>query len=127
MSLKNSILLLVIFGLTACQNVERTPKPKNLIPEGKMVKVLVDMVKIDAVISLDKPGYRDRGSIGKTLIFNKYEIDSTQLAQSNAYYAEHFTINQRIYDSVRVVLDREKDSLFRLKEQREAAEKDQKK
>lgn len=128
MLFKKTITLLCGCLLLSCQNVEHEPKPKNLIKEEKMVNVLVDLAKIDAAISLNAKKYRKRDVVGKKLLFKKYNIDSLQLVKSNAYYAEHFKINQRIYDSVRARLEREKDSLDALdkKAQEKAKEKSKK-
>lgn len=127
MLFKKTIILFCGCLLLACQNVKHTPKPKNLIKEDKMVNVLVDLAKINAAISLNAREYEKRGIVGKELIFKKYDIDSLQLVKSNAYYAENFKINQRIYDSVRSRLKAEKDSLETLDKKKKEAEKGKKK
>lgn len=100
----------------SCQKIQKTPKPKNLIPEEKMVDILVDLAKLDAAASISEKEFRKRGVTGKDFIFEKYGIDSAQLVQSNTYYAEQFRINQRIYEKVEAELKKENDSLNALRE-----------
>lgn len=112
------LLILVLLSLLwGCQKVQPVEKPKNLIPEEKMIDILVDMAKIDAAISINKPEYEKRGAPGKELLFQKYDIDSAQLVNSNAYYASKFRINQRIYETVVERLQTEVDSLHKREEE----------
>lgn len=116
--MKFSRIILIGLGLLlfACQKVEKTPKPKNLIPEEKMVAILVDLAKIDAAASISEKEFRKRGLVGKSFVFEKYQVDSAQLIQSNNYYAEQFKTNQRIYEKVEAELKKENDSLNALRE-----------
>lgn len=117
--------LLVLLLLASCQNVEKTAKPENLIPENEMVDILVDFAQIDALISLSTKEYEKRGAPARRLIFEKYNIDSIQLVQSSNYYADHFKINQRIYEAVEAKLQKATDSLNALDEKykKEVSEK----
>lgn len=118
------IFILVAGLLMACSNIQRTEKPKNLIPEDQMVNILVDMAKIKAAKSINSQKYDDRNPQGKEMIFKKYSIDSTQLMRSTIYYAEQYTVNNRIYEKVTDRLQAESDSLYALeKERREAKNK----
>lgn len=119
------IILLSIIGVfLSCQDIEETPKPENLIPEDKMVEILVDMAKIDAAFSISTEEYKKRGVVGRELILEKHDIDSIQLVKSNAYYAEDFKANQRIYEAVQTRLQRENDSLRELNDKLKAEEKE---
>jgi len=113
MKIKLIFLLLIAFG--ACQDVNNAPKPNHLIPEDKMVNLLVDLQKVDAVISKNKNYFEIRNVKAKDLIFEKYQVDSLQVAESSNYYAENFTTNIRIYEKVILKLEAEKkviDSLY---------------
>lgn len=121
------ILLLSLIGVfLGCQDIEKTPKPKNLIPEDKMVEILVDMAKVDAAFSLSSREYEKRGAAGRELILKKYNVDSVQLVNSNAYYAEDFKTNQRIYEKVQAKLEFQNDSLRDLNDQLKKKEKQEK-
>lgn len=106
------------FLFLGCQSVEKAPKPEDLIGEEKMINVLVDMLKVDATISYSTGLFEKRDVEAKDLIFEKYKIDSLQLAQSSAYYSEDFKVNQRIYDSVETRLKRERAALDSLSDKR---------
>jgi hypothetical protein len=114
--LKSLFLFCVIF-IVACQQVENAEEPKNLIPETKMIDVLTDLLKLDAAESYSSIEFEKREVSTKDLIFKKYKIDSLQFVESSIYYAEDFKVNERIYDSVKQRLEREKkqyDSLVKL-------------
>jgi len=121
--MKIKLLFLLLMVLGACQDVNKAPKPKNLIPEDKMVDLLIDLQKMDAVISKNKIYFELRKVKAKDLIFEKHQVDSLQVAQSSNYYAEDFTVNTRIYEKVIAKLKAQKkviDSLY--EEKNKAAE-----
>ncbi|MDT0294127.1 DUF4296 domain-containing protein [Mesonia ostreae] len=124
--MKIKILLLSLVLFTACQDVNKALKPKNLIPEDKMVNLLVDLQKMDAVISKNKNYYELRKVKAKDLIFEKYQVDSMQLAESSNYYAEDFATNTRIYERVITKLEAEKKIIDSLYEERSKAMQDSK-
>jgi|AntDeeMinimDraft_5_1070356.scaffolds.fasta_scaffold00091_11 hypothetical protein len=111
----STALFLLVLILTGCQDIDKQKKPENLIPEDKMVNVLVDMLKVSGSQSYSNIKYRRRDVNAKKLIFKKYDIDSLQLRESTSYYASDFEVNERIYDSVRSRLkfeDKKIDSLL---------------
>ena len=124
MHIRNLLFLIFSFLLLSCQNIEKAPKPDNLIPEDKMVDVLVDLAKTDAAISLSIKEYKKRGGEARNLILEKHNIDSLQLVESNAYYADDFKTNERIYAKVEAILKKENDSLSALNEKRKEKEED---
>lgn len=111
-----SLLIALPLLILGCQKIEKTPKPENLIPEDKMVEILVDLAKIDAAMSVSTKEYEKRGVVGRELILKKHQVDSLQLVQSNAYYAENFRVNQRIYERVEAILKFQNDSLNEINE-----------
>ena len=113
MKIKFLIIFVVILG--ACQNVNKAPKPDNLIPEDKMVDILVDLQRLDAVIQKNDQQFEMRNVKAKDLILEKYQVDSLQIANSSNYYAEDFSVNESIYEKVKTILEAEKklvDSLY---------------
>lgn len=111
-----SLLIALPLLILGCQKIENTPKPENLIPEDKMVEILVDLAKIDAAMSVSTKEYEKRGVVGRELILKKHQVDSLQLVQSSAYYAENFRVNQRIYERVEAILKFQNDSLNEINE-----------
>lgn len=117
MKIRFLIIFVVILG--ACQNVHKAPKPDNLIPEDKMVDILVDLQRLDAVIQKNDHQFEMRNVKAKDLILEKYQVDSLQIANSSNYYAEDFSVNESIYEKVQAILEAEKklvDSLYANKE-----------
>lgn len=105
---KYTLFLLLITG---CQELKKAPKPDRLIPEAKMVNILVDLAKIDAAMTYNMRDFEKKGVDPKTYVYEKYEIDSAQLAKNNAYYIEDFKVNKRMYEEVRARLTKEKEQL----------------
>lgn len=112
----------VILVLASCQSIERTPKPHNLIPKDKMVDLLYDMTLLDASKRLNRVEVNlDRYDI-RAFIYEKYSVDSAQLANSNAYYTEDLKTYKAIIDSVKTRLDTLKiklDTLVKVKKRKE--------
>lgn len=105
---KYTLFLLLITG---CQELKKAPKPDRLIPEAKMVNILVDLAKIDAAMTYNMRDFEKKGVDPKTYVYEKYGIDSAQLAKNNAYYIEDFKVNKRMYEEVRARLTKEKEQL----------------
>lgn len=97
--------------VSACQNVEKAPKPNNLIPAEKMVGVLTDMVLIDAAVNYNRFDSIINSIDAENYIYEKHQIDSAQLAESSAYYLEHFDKSKHIYEQVRARLETKKEQL----------------
>ena len=98
MVLKKTVALLSICStVMACQG--RFKKPKNLIPKDKMVNILVDVELIKAARVVNRKAVDSLG-IDNNYIFNKYHIDSLQLATSNSYYAYHAEEYAPVYTKI---------------------------
>lgn len=103
-----SFILIFMFFLTSCQDVERSKKPKDLIPEEKMVDVLTEMSLLQGARSYNRQELEKIGLKPDEYLWEKFDIDSSRFARSNNYYAENYVVYQRIYEKV-------KDSLESLK------------
>ncbi|KJD36547.1 hypothetical protein PW52_02530 [Tamlana sedimentorum] len=118
MKLKTFIALFSILGFMACYSKQEPKKPENLISKEKMVDILIDSKLIGASSSVEKRIMKEHGIDITTFVYKKHNIDSTQFALSNNYYAFHVEEYKAIYEKV-------KDSLEALKEafkKQEAAE-----
>lgn len=113
--MKYAIFFLFIVILASCQSIERTPKPDNLIEEDKMVDILVELSLFDAAKRLNSNRVNVRSIEIQDLIYEKFNVDSTQLANSNAFYAENLKTYEPIFDSVQKRLERLKVELDTLK------------
>lgn len=120
MNLKLKIFVLVIFMISC--NKEFVEKPIDLISEDEMVNILYDIAIVKANSSVKTNGRDERlngkGNNFDNYVFDKYKIDSTQLAKSNIYYASKSDLHIRIFTRVlerletkKEILAKEKDSL----------------
>lgn len=94
--------------MASCQDVRRPEKPKDLIPERKMVDVLTELLLLQGARSSSKEELERRGLSPREYLWQKFDIDSSQFARSSDYYAHDYKVYQRIYEKV-------KDSLEGLK------------
>lgn len=122
---KLSWAIILVLILNSCQDVERMERPKDLIPQDKMVEVLTELSLLHGARSYNKKLLEEKGIAPYPYLMEKYGIDSTQLVQSNNYYAENYReyndiyerVKQRLelllkeYDSLREIEERERDSL----------------
>ncbi|MFK8288045.1 DUF4296 domain-containing protein [Capnocytophaga canimorsus] len=89
-------LILTLFGCR--QNI--IPKPENLISERQMEKIMYDLTLLDAIKSTDYTYMEQQKANFTQLIYEKYAIDSLQLAESMVYYASIPKVYNRMMNSV---------------------------
>ena len=94
-------LFLLAVTFVACQDIEKSEKPENLISEDKMVDVITEISLLQSARNFSKRIYENTGIKGREYIFEKYDIDSVQFKHSNDFYADNYEVYQRIYDSVK--------------------------
>ncbi|ATA77616.1 conserved hypothetical protein [Capnocytophaga canimorsus] len=93
------IVLFLILTLFGCrQNI--IPKPENLISERQMEKIMYDLMLLDAIKSTDYTYMEQQKANFTQLIYEKYAIDSLQLAESMVYYASIPKVYNRMMNSV---------------------------
>jgi len=115
---KKFYFLFSIMGVfAACQDIEKTEMPENLIPEDKMVDIITEISLLQSARNFSRRIFENTGIKGKEYIFEKYDIDSVQFKRSNDYYADNYEIYQRIYDSVKQGFERIKVKLDTLQRQ----------
>jgi len=104
-------------AFAACQDIEKTERPENLIPEAKMVDIITEISLMQSARNFNKRLFESTGIKGQEYIFEKYDIDSVQFKRSNDYYADNYETYQRIYDSVKEGFERMKVKLDTLQKQ----------
>ena len=109
MKLKWILIFAVL--LVSCQNVEKIKKPESLIPEKKMVEVLSDLSILYSAKNYNKRILEETGLPLKTYLYEKHQIDSLELAQSTEYYAKNYTQFKKIYNQVKLNLEKMKTDL----------------
>ena len=99
------ILLLCL--AISCNN-NSIEKPKHLIKKDKMVEIIYEMTIFTAAKGVNKKLIENKGILPEDYICKKYNIDSTQFAQSNEYYAYNLDSYEDIYAKVKLKLQKEK-------------------
>ena len=93
-------IIFVILCVSSCQDVKRPSMPENLIPEEKMVEVLTEAYLINAARSFDKRIIVENKVKLDSFIYKRFNIDSLQFAQSNAYYTSDVNKYTEIFTKV---------------------------
>lgn len=102
------VLCCVLLALSSCYKYNKPDKPDSLIPKDQMVHILLDLKLIGAITGRDKKVLDSAKVDPEGYIYKKYNVDSLQFAQSNAYYTYYMDEYAEIYIKV-------KDSLSKLK------------
>jgi len=118
------VIILVVFVSTSCENKNRLPKPSNLIAKDMMADILYDLYIVNAAKGVNRKVLEKRNLVPETYVLTKYDIDSTQFAQSNNYYAFDTEDYAKIVESVKVRLESEKKEIEELqKKQKQDAKR----
>lgn len=108
-----SILFLVIV-LVACNSIDKPPKPDELISEDKMIDIMYDISLINGIRTSNTGKLKASGVEPDHFVYDKYEIDSIQLAQNIAYYSVEFSQYGRMWEAVRDRIKANLDSVNKL-------------
>lgn len=96
--------IVIILFLIGCQeNKVNYNKPADLIPKEEMINLIYDMHLAVAAsnmkdISLEKRNYM-------SLVYEKYNVDSTRFANSNLYYTSRIQEYEEMFEEVERRLD----------------------
>lgn len=80
------IIFIIALCVLGCYSVNKPKKPDNLISKDKMAEILYDVFILNAAKGANKIKLEDNGIFPKDYVYEKYNIDSLQFAQSNEYY-----------------------------------------
>lgn len=111
-----AFLIFICFSVISCQEIDKADKPDNLIPEDKMIDILTELSIVNAARNFNKQKLEDLGINPDEYIYNKYKIDSLQFERSSDYYADNYLEYDRMYDSVKVRVERLKTKLDSLRD-----------
>ena len=103
--------------LLSCQDVKRPEKPTNLISKEKMVDILSDVYISNASRNVNNKLIKKMNLRLDSLIYAKYEIDSLQFVESNAFYSSDLKGYGNLLSQVKdrfEILKIEKDSLYKI-------------
>lgn len=100
---KSIVMSLLLLSFISC-NDNNVDKPKNLIERDKMVNILYDISLLESIKSQNINGGISNKNANEYL-YKKYKIDSTQLAQSNRYYAADLEEYKKMFEEVKMRLE----------------------
>lgn len=96
--LKYIIPILILF--VSCTGNTIYKKPKDLIARDTMVMLLTDM-HIAASAKGTKNKFNKKGVVYMHFVYEKYNIDSTRLANSNKYYTSIIDNYEKLLNDVK--------------------------
>lgn len=105
---KTLLLLITVVWFSSCQDIQRPERPKDLIPEDKMVEILIDVHLFNAAKNVNRLPLQQTGMTPNQFIYEKHNIDSLQFEKSNAYYGSDINAYKRIHAGVKEFLDNKK-------------------
>lgn len=110
---KKSKVVILLLGsiIIGCQDIERPEKPENLIPEDKMVEVLVDVHLFNSAKSYNRMPLQQTGLTPHQFIYEKHGIDSLQYEKSNAYYGADLDTYAAIHARAKNILENRKSEV----------------
>ena len=108
MQLRNYIAISLM--LLGCAE-KQVSRPENLIPKGRMIDILYDIALLNAIDGT-YPKALERNEIRvMEFVYEKYGIDSLQLAKSDLYYASRPDEYQEIYSTLEDRISYQRDSI----------------
>ena len=115
--LKSILALILIFGYASCQDVKKPEIPSDLIPQEKMVDILSEVYIINASRNVNNKLIKKRNLQLDSIVYNKYQVDSLQFVESNAYYSSDLEVYRNLMTQVQdrlIILQKEKDSIYKI-------------
>ena len=95
------VVLSITFGCS--EEIQRFPKPSNLIPRDTMVMVLKDISILESHVKSQFPQVNQNYKILRKsgqIVLKKYNLDTTRLNSSMSYYGSRQKEMQSIYSQV---------------------------
>lgn len=107
--MKQLLYFLIFTFLIGCNSVDRPKKPKNLIGKDKMSDVMYDLYILNAAKGVNRKLLEKNGVMPMAYVYDKYDIDSLQFAESNTYYAYDIKTYNGMVEKVKERLKKDKD------------------
>ena len=101
--------LVSIILLTSCGR-GKYKTPENLISEDQMIDILYEYMLMNAAKGVNKIVLEQYIESPSQYIYDKFNIDSLQFVNSNAYYAANNEVYASIYERVKQKLESDKKS-----------------
>ena len=99
----------ILWGVSCAEEVME--KPENLIPQEEMTNIIYDMAVLNAAKEINSQILSEYIKQPSDFIFRKYGIDSIQYMKSDLYYASVPAEYDKIYNAVKLRLEKEKSEI----------------
>ena len=97
--MKNYFYILLFVFFLSCESRTNYKKPKDLIPQDVMVNLLIDMHLVNGITGV-KSKNDMKASDYMSVLYKKYQIDSTRFAASNLYYVSNISEYESMFKKV---------------------------
>lgn len=101
-------ILLIFFFVGSCTSKTTYKKPNNLIEKDRMIKIWTDIYIARGARSIQTNDLRKNINY-LPLVFEKFNIDSAQLSESNFYYTSKIDDYQKMFEEVNKILKEQKE------------------
>ncbi|SHG50664.1 DUF4296 domain-containing protein [Flagellimonas flava] len=108
--MKRTVTFILALLFLSCGE-EVIEKPENLIPKEEMVNILHDLALLKSAQNNIKPILEHKELTIMEFLYQKYQIDSARLAQSDLYYASIPLEYQAIYEEIDARLEKRKKAM----------------
>lgn len=98
-------LLAVVLFVQSCNNTT-VAKPDNLISEDKMIDIYYEVALYDAIKTVNARSLHLRKMDNNQYLYQRFGIDSLQLASSNQYYAADIELYTKMFQTVEERLEK---------------------
>jgi len=118
--MKGYYLLIIVMISLSCDGSKKPVKPDNLISKDKMMNILYDAYVLNASKASNRKTLEANGIFPETYLYEKYDIDSVQFANSNTYYAYDAEGYKAMISSIKNRLNKDKqvyDNLLKAEEE----------
>ena len=110
MNMKKFIVMLM-FILFSCSNTGDNRPPENLIPPDQMSMVMLDIILMKNIKRESYNVLEKKDLLVAEYLYEKYGIDSAQLASSQSYYAKNPKKYLPIFEKVKMKFKKLNDSI----------------
>ena len=89
----------VVITFLSCESKTNYEKPEDLIPKDEMIDLLTDMHFVNGITGVkSKDGLKANDYM--SVLYEKYQIDSTRFAVSNLYYVSNVSEYEKMFMEV---------------------------
>ena len=103
-----AFIMLAFLFMVSCTSKTIFEKPDDLIEKEEMINIWVDIFIARGAKSVKTIELR-KGINYLPLVFEKYNIDSTQLSESNLYYTSKIDEYQKMFEQAKNRLKKQKE------------------